>query len=147
MKAASILLFLVIFVVSGCSTVKKSHLYEPVQIDINTNMSADIDVDVTRKLSGIATARYLFGFIKVSGSSTYIDGYGGRGKIGKVKSAAAYKAIKMGTGDVLVSPQYVVTSHHNFFLQTIRAEVTGFDGKITAIKNQPPVKTDKDDGQ
>ncbi|MDT8421385.1 MAG: hypothetical protein RQ754_13225 [Desulfuromonadales bacterium] len=144
MKAASVLLFLAIFVASGCSTVKKSHMYEPVQIDINTKMSADIDVDVTKKLSGIATARYLFGFIKVSGSSTYMDGYGGKGKIGKVKSAAAYKAIKMGDGDVLVSPQYIVTTHTNFFLQTIRAEVTGFDGKITAIRNLPPLKEDTD---
>lgn len=138
MKAACVLLFLVLFVVSGCSTVKKSHMYEPVQVDISTKMSADIDVDVTKKLSGIATARYLFGLIKISGSSTYIDGYGGKGKIGKVKSAAAYKAIKKGEGDILVSPQYIVTSHSNLFLRTIRAEVTGFAGKITAIKKELP---------
>lgn len=138
-KLISILLLTSLLVITGCSTVNRSHLYSPVGISIRSEMTADVDVDTSKKIAGTANAHYLFGIFKVAGSSKYADGYGGMGfgHVGMVKQAAAYNAILNGGGDVLVSPQYIITENKYFFYRTIFVEVTGFAGKIKSVKTVP----------
>jgi hypothetical protein len=127
--------------VSGCSTVRKSHTYSPVGISIESEMTADVDVDLNKKLVGKSSATYLLGLFRVSGDNTYADGYGSPTRIGMVKSSAAYDAISKGSGDVLVSPQYVVKSRNAILFATFDVEVSGYDGKITSITKKPETQT------
>lgn len=125
-----------LLLITGCASVNKSHIYSPVGVSISSDMTADVDVDLSKKLTGSASATFLLGVIKVEGDSKYADGYGGFGQIGLVKSAAAFNAISNGNGDVLVSPQYTVNTENYFLYKTIKVEVSGFEGKIKAIKNK-----------
>jgi len=134
-KLISIVALSLLFI-TGCASVNQSHIYSPVGISISSDMTADVDVDLSKKLTGSASATYFLGFIKVAGDSKYADGYGGFGQTGAVKSAATFDAINKGNGDVLVSPQYVVNTENYFLYKTIKVNVSGFEGKIKAIKNK-----------
>ena len=129
-------LFLIplIFLVISCGSTNKSYVYSDLDIKVKTALEAKVDVNMDKKLLGSSSATYLFGLIRIFGDSKYVDGYGGFGKIGKLKSAAAYKAIKKGKGDILVSPQYeVVKSRYFFIFSVYDVKVRGYDGKITSI--------------
>ena len=122
--------------ITGCSSVNKSHIYSPVGISINTEMTADVDVNLSKVLTGSASATYILGIIKISGDSKYADGYGGIGLTRKVKAAAAFDAINKSNGDLLVSPQYIVNTDNYFIYKVINVNVTGFEGKIIKVKNK-----------
>ena len=128
--------WLFLLLIAGCASTNKSHIYSPVGITISTEMTADVKVDLSKKLTGTASATYVFGFIKISGNSKYVDGYGGFGQVGRVKAAAAYNAISRGSGDILVSPQYIVKTDKQLIIKTIQVTVSGFEGKIKEIKNK-----------
>ena len=130
-----ILFFVVLhFLVTSCGSTKKSHIYSDLDIKVKTALEAKVDVNMNKKLLGSSSGTYLFGLIRMFGDSRYADGYGGFGKIGRLKSAAAYKAIKKGKGDILVSPQYeVVKSRYFFIFSVYNVKVRGYDGKITSI--------------
>jgi hypothetical protein len=142
----SILLALVMG--SGCSSVQKSQINRPVQIEIRSDMKAHVDVDMTKKLVGYASGGYLFNLIKVAGDDKYLDHVAFNGhepgifsflsKVNTIKGAAAYNAIRTSDADILVNPQYVVEeSHWNPFYKQIKVKVTGYPGKIIKIKNVP----------
>jgi|TARA_B100002003_G_scaffold136807_1_gene126422 hypothetical protein len=105
-------------------------------VNTNSELDAKIEVDLSNKLMGTSTTKYLFQIIQLEGDTNFADGYGGLGGVGKTKSAAAYNAISSSDADVLVSPQYVITMKDNFFIQEITVTVTGFGGKIKSIKNK-----------
>lgn len=132
-----LLLISLIIGLTGCSTVSKSHTYSPVGISIDSEMTADVDVDLSKKLVGKSSATFLLGIFKIEGDSTYADGYGSLSRVGMVKSSAAYDAINKGNGDVLVSPQYVVKTKNMFFVKEINVEVSGYEGKIISITKKP----------
>ena len=82
----------------------------------------------------VSSKNLVFGLIKIFGDSKFADGYGGWGRLGKLKSAAAYKAIKRGKGDILVSPQYEIKKSRYLFIFTVyNVKVRGYDGRITSI--------------
>ncbi len=132
----------------SCSSVQKSHLNSGVDITIDSPMRAKIDVDMSRKLVGYASGGFLFHLMHVNGDNKYAEGinYNGEGKgwlsflskVEKVKSAAAYNAIRTSDAEVLVSPQYVIEeSHWNPLYKSVKVKVTGYPGKIVTIKNRP----------
>ena len=120
--------------ITGCASVNQSHIYSPVGVSISSEMTADVDVGLSKKLIDSAKGTYFLGIIKMSGDSKYADGYGGLGTTGKVKTAAAFDAISKSDGDILVSPQYVVTTKFIFPFKTISVDVGAFEGKIKEIK-------------
>ncbi|GAB4025409.1 MAG: hypothetical protein Fur0010_28630 [Bdellovibrio sp.] len=131
---------------TSCSSINRSHLNQGVNISIDSPMDAQIDVDLTRKLTGYASGGYLFHLFKVSGDNKYADGvcYNGDcggmlsfiSKIESVKAAAAYNAIRTSESEVLVSPQYVIEENNwNPFYKLIKVKVTGYPGRIVSIKN------------
>lgn len=145
MQRISLLVISLLFLVS-CSSINKSHMNSGVNISIDSPMDAQIDVDLTRKLTGYASGGYLFHLFKVSGDNKYADGicYNGDcggflaafSKIEAIKAAAAYNAIRTSESEVLVSPQYVIEeSNWNPFYKLIKVKVTGYPGRITSIKN------------
>ena len=137
MNLKFLFLFAVVFQVTSCvSTNKKSHVYSELDIKVKTALEAKVDVNMETKLFGSSSATYLFGLFRIFGYHTeYADGYGGFGRIGRLKSAAAYKAIKKGKGDILVSPQYEIIKSNYFLIFSIyEVKVRGYDGKITSIE-------------
>ena len=56
----SICLFL-----SGCASTNKSHIFSPVSVSVNSELNADIEVDMSKKLTGSASATYWMGLIKL----------------------------------------------------------------------------------
>jgi hypothetical protein len=137
---------IIIMMLGSCSSINRSHLNSSIGLSISSPMDAQIDVDMTRKLSGYAYGGYLFHLLKVSGDDKYADGVtynGGESgifdmlsKVEAVKAAAAYNAIRTSEAEVLVSPQYVVEENNwNPFYKLIKVKVTGYPGKIVSIKN------------
>ena len=128
-----------VMTVTGCSTVNKSHTYAPLDVSLSSALEADLDVDTSRKVMGTSTAGYLLGFIKTDGDAKFADGYGGNGRVGTVKSAAAYNAIQSGNGDVLIAPQYNVRVKNYLVFTRITVDVEGYRGKITSINKRQSV--------
>ena len=118
----------------SCGTTNRSYVYSDLDIKVKTALEAKVDVDMSNKLMGSSSGTYLFGLIKIFGDSKFADGYGGWGRLGKLKSAATYKAIKRGKGDILVSPQYEIKKSRYLFIFTVyNVKVRGYDGRITSI--------------
>lgn len=110
-------------------------------------MHAEVKVDMSKKLVGYAHGGYLFHLIRVSGDNKYVDDvrFNGKGggwlsslsRVNLVKGAATYNALRSGDADVLVNPQYVIeSSNWNPFYKEVKVKVTGYYGKIVAIKNK-----------
>ena len=131
----SVIVFSLLFI-AGCASTNKSHVFSKMSVNTSSELDAKIEVDLSNKLTGTSTTKYLFKIIQLEGDNNFADGYGGFGSVGKTKSAAAYNAISSSDADVLVSPQYVITMKDNFFIQEITVTVTGFGGKIKSIKNK-----------
>lgn len=134
------------FMLSSCSSIERSHNNRGIEISISSPMQAQIDVDLSNELVGYAYGGYLFNFLKVAGDTRYAPGMdypgGGKGllnlfsRVDKVKAAAAYNAVRQSNADVLISPQYVVEeTHWNPFWKSVKVKVTGYAGKVVAIRN------------
>jgi len=129
------LFFMLIF--SGCASTNQSHIYSEIYVNTESELVADIDVNMNEKLTGTATGEYFLGFIQISGDNKYADGYGlAVSAEGKAKAAAAYNAISGSGADILVSPQYVLEINNNIVMKTITATVSGYGGKFKSIKNK-----------
>ncbi|MBT7609118.1 MAG: hypothetical protein HN576_05145 [Bacteriovoracaceae bacterium] len=140
-----IYLVITLLFTSSCSSINKSHMHSGIDITIRNEMKAQIDVDMTTKLTGYAYGGYLFNLLKINGDGKYSDGISYNGtnpgflavisKVESVKAAAAYNAIRQSKADVLISPQYVIEeSHWNPFWKSIKVKVTGYAGKVVSIK-------------
>ena len=143
----NLIAFMALAYLSSCSSIQKSHLNRFVDVSIEAPMKAQIDVDMTRKLTGYASGGYFLHFFKVSGDNKYVDRVYFNGmkpgffsflsRVRKVQAAATYNAIRTGDADLLVNPQYIVEeSHWNPFYKLIKVKVTGYPGKLISIKNK-----------
>lgn len=106
-------------------------------------------VKVGEKISGVSSAKVLFGFITIGADSSYVDGMSYTGAsslsvslpvpslpsgIDNVKSAAAYKAIESSGADVIVAPVYKTSVKNDFLVyKELEAKVEGYKGTITGF--------------
>lgn len=146
MKVLSILA-LTAFV--SCSTT--NHLSQKtggMNVSVRSNLHADVEVDMTKKIIGKAHHVRILG-IHTESSRNYADGVtydtgaGGGGLFGffgpgmeeSAKSAAAYNATVPNKADVLVAPQYLVKVKSYFFgaYKEVHAQVWGYSGKVRNI--------------
>ncbi len=143
----SIVTIFFFLIVTGCSSIERSHNNRGIDIKIDAPMHAQIDVDLSTELTGYAYGGYLFNVFKISGDKRYAPGmdypnkktgiFAYMSRVEKVKAAAAYNAIRQSNADVLISPQYVVEeSHWNPFWKSVKVKVTGYAGKVVAIRNR-----------
>lgn len=119
-------------------------------VQVKTNLQADLDVDMSKKIIGKARHVRILGF-HTETSTNYADGvtydggaaggglfgfFSGGGMEEAAKSAAAYKATVPNKADVLVAPQYLlkVTSYFFGAYKEVTAQVWGYSGKIRNIK-------------
>ena len=89
------------------------------------------DVTVGEKIEGTAKESYLFKFIKMSGTSTYLENVAVGGD---VCAAAAYNAVNSSGADVIVNPQYVRTKTSNLLICTEECTVTGYKGTLSIFE-------------
>ena len=98
----------------------------------------DVDVDMTKKLSGESNSSY-FLFFRTSGDNKFAQGmqyssgssFDKFSRVGKTKSSAAFKAVNGSGADIIVHPNYIVESQTFLFFKTIKVKVTGYAGNFT----------------
>jgi hypothetical protein len=133
--------------VSCSSTYNRSQRTAEVDVQIKSNLHADVEVDTSKKIQGTAKHTKLFGLIDIKSSKNYADGvnYGtdssgfsffSGGIVEDTKSAAAFNAVVPNKADVLVAPQYFIKVESYFFgaWKEVTANVSGYAGKIKDIK-------------
>jgi hypothetical protein len=146
--------FLISFGFSSCVTTNQGFQSAPVisrSVDIDP-IKADIVVDQESKLKGESKSVYLL-FFRLKGDNKYADNINFSAEanttkrllsflnpfylvkriatgdaMGKVKAAAAYKALQNSDADVLVHPMYTITEKSFLIFYIFKAEVTGYAG-------------------
>lgn len=112
----------------------------------NNVLNTNISVDTTRKLTGEAQESFFLGFIPLTspvhcsvgvaynpgGGSSFNGGLSGR--LARIRDIAAYNAV-IGKADILVAPQWSVTTENYFLVTNYRARVSGYPGTIISITN------------
>ncbi|MES2526737.1 MAG: hypothetical protein V4598_06605 [Bdellovibrionota bacterium] len=135
---------------ASCSTTNNlSQKSGGLNVAVKTNLQADLDIDMSKKIIGKAKHVRILGFHTESSKNyadgvTYDGGSAGGGLFGmfgggmeeSAKSAAAYNATVPNKADVLVAPQYLlkVTSYFFGAYKEVSAQVWGYSGKIRNIK-------------
>lgn len=142
---------------TSCVSTNKGFQSSPV-ISRNVELDpikADIKVNEATKLTGQSSSVY-FLFFRVSGDNTSADGItystdaGGSilsqynpikllrtAKLNKVRAAAAYKALSSGDYDLLVHPNYVMTTKNYLGIVKIyECTVTGYGAKYQNFRTE-----------
>jgi hypothetical protein len=116
-------------------------------VAVNTNLEADIDVDMSKKIVGKAHHVRILG-IHTQSSRNYAEGVTydtdnsggfaifGPGMEEETKAAAAYNATVPNKADVLVAPQYLVKVRSYVFglYKEVSVQVWGYSGKLKQIR-------------
>ena len=142
-----IVIIVLMIMTSGCTSINRSYLNSSMNVTIDSPMKAKIDVDMNNKLVGYASGGYFLHLFMTSGDNRYTDNvtfnntmtglFSSWSKVNAVKAAAAYNALRTTNADIIVNPQYVIEENHwNPFYKLIKVKVTGYPGKIAAIKNK-----------
>ena len=147
--------------IMSCTTIKQGYQALPVvskQVELDP-IKADISVAEATKISGTASAEYVFN-IWIGGDRAYAEGiiYSSEldevntdtkgGILKAVRSAAAYKALD-GTGfDILVHPTYKISVKTSMLIfKEYEVTVEGYGAKYVNFrteKEQKYIITDKD---
>tara|TARA_Y100000996_G_scaffold343119_1_gene280678 strand:- start:1410 stop:1811 length:402 start_codon:yes stop_codon:yes gene_type:complete len=101
-------------------------------VNVSADVSLEADVVVGEKITGYARESYLFGFFQTSSSGPSLVGSGVGG--GSVCEGAAYDAVSKSNADVIVNPQYVLSTESTLFTSTEECTVTGYKGTLSNIK-------------
>jgi hypothetical protein len=149
MSSLSLILITSTLLMTGCSTtLNKSQQSSSIDIATKTDLTADIDVNMSNVLKGSAKQVTILGFIDLEKAEQFVDGvtYNGAssgsslfsgGIIESTKAAAAFRAIAKQDVDVLVAPQYLVRVDSKFmgFYKKVTVTVSGYAGKIRNIRS------------
>lgn len=146
MKLLSIAILASTVLMTGCSTqYKRSQKSGSLDVKVRSDLQADMEVDMSKKISGTAHHKKLFGIFDIKTSQNYADGVAydggetswfGGGIVEETKSAAAYNAVVPSKADVLVAPQYLIKVKSYFFgaWKEVSTQVTGYAGRVRNIK-------------
>jgi hypothetical protein len=150
-KLLPVLVMASAFLMTGCSTtINKSQKSGSLDVKVKSDLQADMEVDMSKKITGTAFHTKLFGLFDIKTSQNYADGVGydgvnssgwfSAGVIEETKSAAAYNAVVPNKADVIVAPQYLIKVKSYFLgaYKEVTAQVSGYAGRIKNIS--APVK-------
>jgi hypothetical protein len=166
MKYSTLVYGAAVLVLSSCASYSSGYQSSTVQ-SRNVQLDpivADITVDESEKLKGESESAYLL-FFRLRGDNKYADGINYTSNAltkeglfsflnpfrlferiatgdaeGKVKSAAAYDALKNSDADVLVHPTYNVYKKNYLIYFVYGAEVQGYAGKYTNFRTENPLQ-------
>ncbi len=138
------------FLVSCSHTTNRSQESSNLDVRLRSDLIADVDVDMTKKIQGQSRSTRIF-WIPVRQPTFFADGVGydassgggflffGGGMEDEAKSAAAYNAVIPNKADVIVAPQYIVKSESVFFglWKEVTAQVQGYAGRVRNIRQNP----------
>jgi len=138
------------FIFTGCSSVHKSQKSGSIDLGVKSDLRADIDVDMSKKIMGTAQHSRLFGLIYVKSSENFAEGvtYNNEGESflnfwegieTNTKRAAAYNAVSTNKADIIVAPQYIIKVKSYLFgaWKEVTAQISGYSGTIKNIKTVP----------
>jgi hypothetical protein len=150
MKFLSMITLATLLLTSCATQIHKSQDSAGMDVKVRSNLVADVEVDMTKKIQGSSTSQRLFGFIWFQRAKHYADGvsysahghhgFFGPGIVEETKSAAAYKAITPGKVELIVAPQYSIKKTSYLFgaWTEVTANVSGYAGKIKNISAKGP---------
>ncbi len=135
---------------SCSSTMNKTQDSGSINAKVEGRLTADIDVDMSKKIQGTAYQARLFGFIWLRSANHFADGVTYNGAPGvqsgwfgpsmeeETKSAAAYKAVVPNQVDLIVAPQYITKVHSYLFgaYKEVTATVTGYGARVKNIRQK-----------
>ena len=148
---------LFMFSVSSCVTTNKGFQSSPViarNVELDP-IKADIKVDTLKKLESKSSSVY-FLFFRISGDNTSADGINYSAdanaspllkmnpfyvyktlKLNKVRSSAAFNALSKGDYDLIVHPNYTLTTKNYLGIVKIyQASVTGYGAKYRNFRTE-----------
>lgn len=143
MKKLALLAAVASVALSACVSTNEGTPSGALQTKVYTKQVADVAVG--QKVSAESSAKVILGFITISEDNKYADGvnYSGAAAANgglldfsfldassKVKSAAAYKALKNNNADVLVAPTYETEVNNFFVFKDIKVKVNAYKGNI-----------------
>ena len=148
MLVKSIMLTCVVSVLVGCTTDRASQPAAPLPLKVESELKADIDVNMNKILQGEASQTKLFGLLTLSGPTTFADGVFVSMPDGAlsfllgnssddIKAAAVYDAV-YGKADIIVAPQWTVKYENYLIITKTTARVTGYAGTILSINGNVP---------
>ncbi|MBA2403752.1 MAG: hypothetical protein H0V66_03190 [Bdellovibrionales bacterium] len=151
MKLLSLAILASTILMTGCSTsVNRSQKSGSLDVRVRSDLQAEMDVDMTKKIAGTAHHTKLLGIFNIKSSQNYADGVAydggdsgfslfGGGIVEETKSAAAYNAVVPNKADVLVAPQYLIKVKSYFFgaWKEVSTQVSGYAGRIRNIRQSP----------
>ena len=140
--------------VAGCTNMETNRVGEQVSIHMPVYIHPDVEVK-NERISGSATVHCILG-IFCWGPSEWAVGlnYGTAGfQLGAdlvrfsnellpvvstsealARNAAAYDAAQKGEADILLAPQYVLTTDNYFLYKKVKCEVKGFPGALKGVE-------------
>lgn len=138
----------VVSVLVGCTTDRASQPAAPLPLKVESELKADIDVNMNKILQGEASQTKLFGLLTLSGPTTFADGVFVSMPDGAlsfllgnssddIKAAAVYDAV-YGKADIIVAPQWTVKYENYLIITKTTARVTGYAGTILSINGNVP---------
>lgn len=156
--AFSILAGAVALMGSACSHIEVNKVGEQVSVSMPVLIQPDVETK-NEKISGSATVHSILGIFtwgpnaQAIGVNYGVNASNNGGALGDLlsfttqsenvaRNAAAYNATTAANADIILAPQYVLTTKDYFFYKSINCEVKGFPGFVKSVKvvnlNQTP---------
>ena len=155
--ALSVVAGAVAMLATGCSTIEASKVGEPVSVNIPVLVKPQIETK-NQVISGSATVHSILGIFTwgpnaqaVGVNYGTVSGVTG-GALGDLlsftsnseivaRNAAAYEATTKAKADIILAPQYVLTTEDYFVYKSINCKVKGFPGFVKGIEVVEAKKT------
>lgn len=140
MKSLKILALTGLLALTGCASVNQGVPSAALEAKLTSSNKANVLVG--EKVTASSEGTVVLGFMNFMYDDKFADGvqYSGDGALsfmdtsGKLKSAAAYKAMEKSGADVLVAPTYITQVNNYVLYKKIKVTVSAYKGKITSIK-------------
>lgn len=124
----------------GCASTNQG--VPAARLDPSLKSENEVKVVVGSKVSATSEGTVVLGFMNFSDDNKYADGvvYGGDDSwistTSKIKSAAAYKAMRKSGADVLVSPTYITEVEDFVLWKNVKVTVNAYKGRIAGFKSK-----------
>jgi|TARA_Y100001960_G_C14713027_1_gene848061 hypothetical protein len=130
-----------VFALAGCASTNQG--VPAARLDPSLSSENEVKVIVGSKVSATSEGTVVLGFMNFMDDDKYADGvvYGGdKGSwfdtTSKIRSAAAYKAMRKSGADVLVAPTYVTEVHEYLLWRHVTVTVNAYKGRIAGFKSK-----------
>lgn len=130
---------------TGCTSVVASKVGKQVSVYMPAVIQPEIETK-NNIIRGTATVHILFGFLPIRPSeqavgvnygindSSFILNASAAINENIARNAAAYDAIAGAEADIILAPQYVITTKNYLIFKSITCKVKGFPGYIKGVK-------------